>query len=193
MAKSFNQRDKIYKTIPKKLYLEQILLRLEKEYIQILNMVTEYNLKNVRGIGFWSLIRIIFPVIETVSSVMGKQKEDFLEEELKVPCGHLVWELYRHALMHTDELWYAEYEGKIISWGAHLGNEGLNHFVDDKTDSHSTTIHIVIPSLYFNLREFLVKEIAKNDTSEIQIQVGIHFPNHQTKVIKELEDLTKNH
>jgi hypothetical protein len=193
MTKKEKPRDKIYRTTPKKLYLEQILLRLESEYIQILNMVTEYNLHNERGIGFWSLIRIIFPVIETVSSVIGKQKEDFLEEELEVPYGHLVWELYRHALMHSDELRYAIYEGKTISWAAHLGNEGEHHFVADKTDSHLTTIHIAIPCLYFTLREFLVKEIAKNDTSEISIQDGVYFSNHQGKLIKELEELCKNH
>lgn len=183
----------IYQNISKKRYLEDILLRLDAEYIRILEMVTEYNHTHDRGIGFWSLLRIIFPVIETVASVIKKPKEDFLKEDLNVPYGHLVWDIYRNSLMHGDEMRLAYYKNEIINWATHIEAEGLNHCVKDKTNSHPTTIHIKISCLYNNLREFLVKEIAKNDTTEIQIQVGVDYQNHQTRVIEELEDLIKNH
>lgn len=182
-------RDKVFRTVPKNLYLKQILDRHENEYIQILNMVIDYNNKSERGLGFWSLIRMIFPVIESVAFIIGKNKEDFLEENLHVPVGHLVWEIYRHSLMHTDELRYAVYKEKTISWAAHLSTENIGHVVEKEFDGNPTTIHLDIPGLYSDLRDFLISEIAKNDDSPVRVEVGIHFPDHKSKVIDELEEL----
>jgi len=186
-------RDKVFKIVSKKQYLKNILARLDTEYIQILNLVTEHNLKHERGIGFWSLARIIFPVIEAVATTVGKRKEDFLEKDLQVPFGHLVWEIYRHALMHSDELRYAVYKEKTISWAIHLGNENIGHIVAKQIDStHHTTIHLAVPKLYYDLQTFLIEEIAKSNSSKITVQVGVHFPSHKSKVIEELEEIYKN-
>ncbi len=161
MSYQSKQKDKIFRSVPKTIYLQEILARLETEYIQILNLVTEHNLTHERGIGFWSLVRVIFPVIESVASIMGKDKEDFLQEDLGVPYGHLVWELYRHALMHSDELRFAVYKGKTFAWAIHLGNEDAGHIVENQFGDKPTTIHISIPSLYFSLHEYLKKEAKK--------------------------------
>lgn len=192
MKKIKRPRDRISRKIPRKDYLKHILVRHENEYIKILKLVNKHNITHKRGMGFWSLIRIIFPVIESVAFVIGKQKEEFLKEDLNVPFGHLVWELYRHALMHSDELRYAVYKRKTISWSTDLSTNG-DHFVSKEKGTSHTTIYIHIPSLYFALREFLIKEIAKNDTSLISIQVGVHFPTHESKIINELEELYKNY
>lgn len=189
MSKTPKQKDKIFRMVSKVEYLKEILRRHKTEYIEIRSMVNEYNFTHERGIGFWSLARIIFPVIETVAFTIGKKKESFLEEDLGVPFGHLVWELYRHALMHSDELRYAVYKEKTTSWAIHLGNENIGHLVAKHTDSHPATIHIDISKLYFALQEFLVKEITKNDTSPISIQVGIHFSDKRGRLINELEEL----
>lgn len=189
MSESRKHRKKIFRSISKIQYLKHILDRFEHEYIQILNLVTEYNIKHKRGMGFWSLIRIIFPVIESVAHAVGKQKEVFLKEDLHVPFGHLVWEMYRHPLMHTDELGYVVYKGKTISWSTHLGNEGLNHFMVKQENDHPATLHLIIPKLYHDLHEFLKKEIAKNDITQIEIQDGVHFPNHLSSLIDELEEI----
>lgn len=186
-------RDKVFRKISKTQYLKLILSRHENEYMQILDLIINYNHTHERGMGFWSLIRMIFPVIESVASTIGKQKEDFLTEDLHVPFGHLVWELYRHALMHTDELRYAVYKEKTISWATHLSTDDIGHLTAKHTDSHPTTIHIDIPRLYYDLQEFLKKEIEKNDMSEINIQVGVHFPEHESLVLKELENLYTNY
>lgn len=184
-------KDKTHKDISKRLYLQHILTRLETEYIEILKMVTDYNLTHERGIGFWSLTRIIFPVIESVADVLNKQKGDFLGEDLKVPFSHLVWDLYRNSLIHSDEMREAIYKGKTISWGVHLGNELENHFVAEHHESRPTTLHISIPRLYFDLRDFLISEIARNDESQITVQVGVEFSSHKSKIIDELEELYK--
>lgn len=183
-----SNKDKITRIVSRTNYLKEILTRLETEYIPILNLIIEYNNKNERKIGFWSLIRIIFPVIESVASIIGKQKEDFLSEDLNVPFGHLVWELYRNALMHTDELRYAVYKGKTISWSAHIEIENKKHFIAKHTATHPTTIHINISQLFIALQEVLIKEIKKGDDSQVNIQVGVHFPD-KTKLTNELEEL----
>ena len=69
-------KDKIFRTTPKVKYLNALLGRLETEYIPVLNLIIKHNSENERSIGFWSLMRIIFPVIETVATVIGKKKEE---------------------------------------------------------------------------------------------------------------------
>jgi hypothetical protein len=132
-------------------------------------------------------------VIETVAFVVGKQKEEFLEKELQVAYGFLVWEIYRHSLMHGDELRYVVYKDKTISWAAHLGNENIGHIVVNHTDTYPTTIHIAIPKLYYTLQDFLKKEIEKNDTSIINIQVGVNYPDNKSKVINQLDEIIKKY
>ncbi|OGG18392.1 hypothetical protein A2721_00400 [Candidatus Gottesmanbacteria bacterium RIFCSPHIGHO2_01_FULL_47_48] len=186
-------KDKIFRTTPKVKYLNALLGRLETEYIPVLNLIIKHNSENERSIGFWSLMRIIFPVIETVATVIGKKKEDFLEQDLHVPFGHIVWEIYRHSLMHTDELRYAVYKGKTISWGAHISIEGTGHFIRRHTKLHPTTIHLDISELYFSLQKFIKNEVVKNDETPINIQVGIHFPDQESKLQKDLEELYTNY
>lgn len=191
--KHFQPKDKIFRTISRAEYFKQILKRMDNEYLQILNMVTKHNLENERGIGFWSLIRIIFPVIESVAFAIEKPKEEFLEKELNVPFGHIVWEIYRHSLMHTDELRYVVYKDKTISWAVHLGTEDVGHIIENQFNSNPTTIHISLPKLYSSLRDFLARETAKKSSPKIQIQVGVHFPLHKSKIISELEEIYLKH
>lgn len=186
--KKYASKNRISRTVPRKVYLKVILSRLETEYIPILQLIIKHNNENEGTIGFWSLIRIIFPVIESVASIIGKQKEDFLKEDLNVPFGHLVWELYRNALMHTDELRYAVYKGKTISWGAHIEIGNMKHFVVKRTENRAATIHVNISQLFTALKDFLLEEIAKDDDSQVNIQVGVNFPD-KTKLIEELEEL----
>lgn len=193
MTKRIEPKDKIFRTVKKALYLKQILDRVNNEYIQILNLVIQHNMTHERGMGFWSLIRIIFPVIETIAFVIGKPKEDFLEKDLKVPFGHIVWEIYRHSLMHTDELRYVVYKEKTISWAVHLSTDDIGHIIENEFDSKPTTIHISLPTLYSAVHDFLVKEIAKKDSSDIRIQVGVYFPNQMSKIIEELEEIYSKH
>lgn len=191
MRKSY-KKNKIFRNISKKLYLIYILDRLNQEYIPILEMVINYNSSHKESVGgFWSFARIIFPVIEAVAFAIGKSKQDFLQEDLNVPFSHLVWELYRHPLMHSDQLNYGLYKDKTILWAIHLDNELSKHFVAKATKTHPTTIHVAVPMLYYDLKEFLIKEIAKNNNSIVQIQIGAHFPENEGKLANELKKIYK--
>lgn len=81
------------------------------------------------------------------------------------------------------------YKGKTIGWGAHISIEGAGHLVRKQTSSHPTAVHIDITKLYLSLRDFLKNEIAKNDKTLIRIQVGIHFPDKESKLLRDLEEL----
>lgn len=187
------QKDIIFRSLPRKVYLKAILKRMDTEYLKILKFIMKYNHTHKRGIGFWSLVRIIFPVIETIAYVLDKKKEDFLEKDLNVPYAYVVWEIYRHSLMHTDELRYVVYREKNISWAVHLGSEDIGHIIENEFDGHPTTIHISIPKLYFALREVIIRELSKKNNPEVKIQVGVHFPTYTAQIIEELEDIYKNH
>ncbi len=191
--KNKTPKERIFRTVSKVVYLKEIFTRLDTEYIPILQLIIEHNRQNKRTIGFWSLIRIIFPVIEAVANISGKQKEIFLEENLNVPFGYLVWEIYRHSLMHTDELRYVIYKGTTTSWAAHISLDGYKHFIAKRTTTHPTTIHLNISELFFALRDFLQKETVKNDKSMINIQVGVRFPERESILIGELEKLRKEY
>lgn len=183
-------KDKILRKISKVDYLREILLRHRTEYKKILEIITKRNLTHKRGIGFWSLTRMIFPVIETVADVVEKEKEKFLSEELGVPFGFVVWEMYRNSLMHTDELRYIVYKRKTIFWSIQLGNEDIGHLITKQTDSMYAAIHLSIPKLYRDLETFLISEISKNDKSIINVQVGSYFSKKSKGILlKELKEI----
>ena len=65
-------KDKVFRNISKVDYLRAILVRHRTEYKKILEIITKRNLTHKRGIGFWSLTRMIFPVIGERGVFAGK-------------------------------------------------------------------------------------------------------------------------
>lgn len=124
-----------------------------------------------KGIGFWALARMIFPVVEAISTVIyragtkGKPPVRLLRE-LGFAYPNLVWEMYRHTLMHNDEMASASYRGRRITWGIGIGT---GHF------SNNGRLHIDAAKLYNDLIEFLGREALRQRSKSSHVWVKESF------------------
>ncbi len=180
-----NRIDREYKKVD---YLRAIYSRYIDEYEVILSLIKDRNNTQEIAIGYWSLVRLIFPAIEAMSAICGISSRRFLQDVLKVPHGYLVWELYRNSLLHSEELRFGVYKNKSIAWSISIN--GAGHRVDlDQTKSYRI-VTIDITRLFKDIRIYLENEIKKNDESLIKVQVGTHFGKTRGPLKVSLELLT---
>lgn len=90
------------KTIPRKGYLQSVLNRLEGEVGPIVECIEEYNKKHKNKIGFFSMVRIIMPVIEVVATSEGRLPQDLMKD-LGMTLPYTEWDGYRDIFLHNDE------------------------------------------------------------------------------------------
>jgi hypothetical protein len=136
-------------------FLSEVRQRLEADITPYLTTIQTIHDQTGRGVGFWALARMIFPVVEAVSSVLyrtgKKQKERRpvrLLRQLGFEYPNLVWEMYRHTLMHTDEMASASYMGRRVNWGIAVGN---GHLWDEGTGY----LQVDVKELFADFLEFL--------------------------------------
>lgn len=136
-------------------------------------------------VGFWGSIRLLMPVIETVAGVYNQSPQKFLGDHLKIRTPYLAWDLFRHSLTHNDLMQHGTYQNKTATWGILMVGQG--HIIQ------SENISIDPQSLYEDLRKFLEDEIAKNDQTDIDIDIGVIYqttndPNPRKNVRQEIID-----
>lgn len=161
-------------------YLKDVLGRLGEVGI-FFDCLNEHNSKHAGKTGFWSAIRVLMPVIESVAIAMNKKPWELLEDDLDVSAGSLAWQMFRHSLIHGDLLRHASYKTQKVGWGVMLMGQG--HIIKK---GH---IGIDAISLYEKLVSFLEAEIAKNDQTIIDINVGIHYTNPEQYIIDDFNKL----
>ena len=159
--------------------LLQILQRLNDEVGGDYKMLDEHRTKSVREIGFWTSIRIIMPIIEAVAHVTGEKTQEFIGKHLDIETPYLMWDLFRHPLIHGDLLHHAKYKNKEVSWGVMLGNISSKHLIA------KGNIMIDPRYLYKKLKEYLEKEIANNDQVIINVEVGVLYQTPKQEIITE--------
>ena len=174
----------IFKQFIKSEYLKDILGRLEDEVGTVFSFYKKFNTKSQkrggRYIGFWSGARLLFPIIEAVSSIIGKSKWDFLAQDLGIKPSSLTFQMFRNSLAHGDILVYAKNNQKIVRWGLFLDNK--QHKIGNGQ------IYIDLLTLYDDLRNFLIKEIAKKDTSLIGVHYGTDYTQEKDPKAKAIID-----
>jgi len=125
----------------------------------------------------------MMPVIDSLSSVlMKKTRTDerpkavrFMEKELDIEFPFIVWEMFRHTLMHGDEMRVLEYRKKRVGWGVSMG-----------LGSHRTIsghYGIDLNKLYDDLVDYLDREI--------QICQGHVYVEHKVKYKKNIQERLK--
>lgn len=106
----------VHKIVSKKEHLKNIHGRLTGEVKIIAEYVEEYDKQQMgedaKPIGFYSMIRIIMPIIETVARAQNIKPYDLLAE-LKVRAPNVTWRLYRHVFLHHDEFVTAATTGGV--------------------------------------------------------------------------------
>lgn len=91
-----------YKTVSKKEHLEKVRGRLTGEVKVIGDYLEEYDKHTKDAIGFYSMIRIIMPIIETVARAQNIKPYELLGD-LNVRAPNVTWRMYRHVFLHHDE------------------------------------------------------------------------------------------
>jgi len=121
--------------------------------------------------GFFASARMIFPVVEAVATVIyrkhSKERQPVrLLRALGIDYPNLVWEMYRHTLMHNDEMASAVYRGRTIRWGIRIGG------------GHSWArghLHVDVRKIYDDLLTFLAREAAFPRSKSVHVWVGQSF------------------
>lgn len=152
-------------------FISGALRRLQDDVGTILQLVDAHNLKTFtnhnRTIGYWASLRLILPIIEAVAHVMGIRPQQLLGNHLNIITPDLIWDLFRHSLMYGDTLQEGNYQGKRVSWGVGFGLGG--HVIK------AGNINIDVPTLYTGLVNYLQGEIAKNDQTLVDIEMGVEY------------------
>lgn len=164
--------------IPKAQFLSEVKTRLENDvgaYFSHLDCCRARG-EGARVVGFWGGLRLLLPVVDALADVlMGRSCHDkrskpvrFMERYLEIKYPELVWEMYRHALIHGDVLRTASYRGNNISWTVSLGSDG-HEFCKGR-------ITLDVNKLYDDLISFLDGKIPKA-SGYIYETVGVKFKN----------------
>lgn len=169
------------KDVKKAEYLQSILSRLNNEVGTYFKLLEKHHELSAREVGFWSTLRMLMPIVEAVTNVVGEKPQDFLGNHLDVKTPYLAWDLFRHSLIHGDLLQHAKYGTKEVDWG--VGLNGLPHIIQDG--------HIGVDSkyLYLKLKEFLEVQIKKNDRTLIKVEVGVIYKKPKQEIIKDFSKL----
>jgi len=114
------------KRVKKVKYLNDVKNRLSDDVLPYLLTIRSVYQKTGKGVGFWALTRMIFPVIESVSDTIYRDRSSLkkrakLLRNLGIEYPFLTWEMFRNTLMHNDEMTAAYYRGKKITWSLSIG------------------------------------------------------------------------
>ncbi len=164
-------------------FLKGAVERLENEvgiYFKLLEEKKQTDPSFVRGVGFWGSIRMLMPVVEAVSYVQGVTPQELLGA-INIKTPYLVWDLFRHSLIHNDFLQHGKYQTKDVGWGVLMFGQG--HIF------HPQNIGIDVISLYEDLKGYLEAEIIKNDLTEVLVEVGVVYQTPKQEIIDDFNKL----
>ncbi len=168
-------------------FLDAALHRLQDDIGIILNLIDSHNHQAAQSkgriIGFWAGLRMILPIIEAVSHVMGIRPQELLGNHLNITTPDLAWDLFRHSLTHGDYLQHGIYQEKRIIWGVTFMGNG--HVIT------SGRIGIDLPTLYQDLVNYLQQEIANNDQTMIDVEIGVEYGVRGTPRQEIIDDFSR--
>lgn len=162
-------------------FYRDALARLNDDVGAILDLIKTHNANSDRKIGFWASLRMVLPVIEAIAHVAGETPQNFMRNYLEISTPHLAWDLFRHSLIHGDYLQHGKYQSKDVSWGVLMVGQG--HIIS------SEHIGIDVITLYQKLKEYLEKEIVKNDQTVVNIEIGVTYTSPKQAVIDDFAKL----
>lgn len=171
-----------YKEFPRSEYLGHMLTRLDNEVGYYITLIEDNPHPSGAGVGFWSGIRMVMPVVEALAEVEKMDITDFMGAHLNIPVPKLTWAMFRHALIHNDQLQHAKYNTQVVGWGVSL-TMGTGHIMQQ---NH---IHVDVKTLYNDLRNYLSNAVVANDVTLIKVAVGFDYSSPPAAIASELNTL----
>jgi hypothetical protein len=167
----------------KAVFLERVRDRLKRDVGPYFALARRIYRETGQGVGFWALVRMIFPVIEGVAVVIfrsgtSRKPPVRLLQTLGMKYPNVAWEMYRHTLMHNEEMASASYRGRTVNWGIRLGG------------GHSWKkgqLHIDARTLYADFLQFLEREIssARKANSHVWVRKSFRFNSGFAKATRQ--------
>lgn len=156
--------------------------RLENDVGPYFDCIEAIYKRTRRGVGFWALTRMLFPVIEAVSTTVFRTSNAGtppvrLLRRLGLTYPKLVWEMYRNVLMHGDELLVATYRNRRVAWNVAIGG---GH------DASHGRLRIDLRKLYDDLLQYLDNEANDkgNQSLSVWVKEGFRFTTRAASITK---------
>lgn len=105
---------------------------------------------------------------------------DFMGRHLNIPVPKLTWAMFRHALMHNDQLQHAKYATRTVNWAVSL-TLGTGHIM------MNDQIHVDVKTLYQDLKAYLEAAVAEKDATLVKVAIGFEYTQPPAGVAAELE------
>jgi hypothetical protein len=155
-------------------HIAAILKRLKNDVQPYIELIQQNAQEKNHGIGNFAVVRMLAPIIETVSYALTISAQDMLNE-LGIKYSHLYWSLFRDVFSHSDEFEYAYY----------IENEKIYHIepalgITYPKDSGSHTVSkkyamLTVTKLYWDLVNYLEKLPDKVEDRQIKMKKGIEY------------------
>lgn len=163
-------------------FLQETWSRLANEmepYLTEIHRMSEYG--DLRG--FWFISREVFPVIDVVGNALYKKEgPQKILEELGQKKPYLVWEMYRHSLIHEDRPRAAKHLRKNVNWSIALGVS--------EVDNSSSQVNILNPEyIYQRLLNLLVNKRETTKRKYVSIEESVVFCKYvdrSSPILKEI-------
>lgn len=156
-------------------------------YFKLLHRAESKN-ENFPKCGFWAGIRLLMPVIDGLAHVYYPTDADkhilFIRNKLRYKYPYLIWEMFRHPLIHTEFVRSAKYKQAKVSWGV---SRGVDHIF-----CHSQA-NLDVEKLYSDLLNFVKSEL-KDDSLKRKItdvEVSVIFTKIPREFEEEFESISK--
>lgn len=179
--------------LPRHEFMEQVLGRLENEVGYYLKLLAKNPMmkdgKQV-GVGFFSVVRLLAPVIETLGRIDKLSPQEFLEQKLKIKKPYMTWTMFRDGLAHNENGPIVMlYSDKQVTWHLLLD-------LSNTPATHSTgPDHILLDllRLYEDLKQYVTQEAKKTDAGNVKIVTAIKLEDGSSNkevnaIIAELGD-----
>jgi len=171
------KRENHYEKFKKEIFLNYVKDRLEQEVKPYLDY---QETAQIGGVGTWSLIRMLLPVVEGVSETINVDRVAILRQ-IGIEFPNLTWEMFRHGLIHGILPREIYYQGRKISWATGM-NAGMI------TSGDLIGLDIVV--LYENFIQYIDKEKLIEPDKMVKVVTGVEFIDSTLK--DELDKILNN-
>ena len=175
--------------IGRKQYLLDMKGRLDDEILPVLNFCKEKLAP--RSIGYWIPIRLLMPVVEAAGKVIYHDKTGgdaaiAVLRDLRVPYPEISWRLFRHNLLHNDELPPVISEEGLLIAGWEIRLDGGHR-------TEATRVCIDASKLYEDLFQYLQQKAGQVPDEKYPFKPTItHDALRSSPLLKqEVEELSR--
>jgi hypothetical protein len=155
-------------TVPISIVVAALLDEIEYIYKPLFQYIEDNNYENTPD--NFNPIKILVPLVEVASRIECSGDASLLLEKLELPKPDIIWQMFRHGLIHYVRPFYAIVNGVRVNWA--VPNYPCNHY------STVDSVGIYAPKLLNDLEMYL--KSFRNDSNLMQIQTGIQLTSAGT-------------